>query len=250
MGHDFSGRTALVTGAGSGIGATCARMLAAAGANVLLTDLDPATARSAAEKIVADGGSALAGWADVTDPTSLEAAVKQAVDGFGRLDLAVNNAGMTSPNASTGDYPVDRWQRIIETNLSGVFYSMRTEIPAMLAAGGGSIVNMASVLGVVGVPGAPAYIAAKHGVIGLTKATALEYVTKSIRVNSVAPGFVDTPFMADENGRRPRGLAVAAPMQRLGTPEEVAEVVLFLLSDGASLVTGTCYLADGGYSAR
>jgi NAD(P)-dependent dehydrogenase (short-subunit alcohol dehydrogenase family) len=250
MSHDFTGRVALVTGAGSGIGAACAKLLAAAGAQVVVSDLDPAAAKAIAGQIVDAGGGARPEQVDVTDPASLDATVDATVSAYGRLDLGINNAGITSPGAPTGDYPVDRWQRIIDVNLSGVFYSMRAEIPAMLDAGGGAIVNMASVLGLVGAAGAPAYVAAKHGVIGLTKVAALDYATKGIRVNAVAPGFVDTDFMADERGRRPRGLAIAAPNQRFGQVDEVARVVLFLLSDEASLITGSCHVADGGYTSR
>ncbi len=250
MGHDFTGRVALVTGAGAGIGAACALLLAEAGARVLVTDIDATAAGTVADKITAAGGTARADRVDVTDPASLDHAVATAVSAYGRLDLAVNNAGITLPGAPTGQYPTDRWQRIIDVNLSGVFYSMRAEIPAMLDVGGGAIVNMASVLGVVGAVKNPAYVAAKHGVIGLTKVAALDYATQSVRVNAVAPGFVDTDFMAGENGKRPRGLAIAAPNQRFGRPAEVAQVVLFLLSDDASLITGSCHLADGGYSAR
>ncbi|MGF7234378.1 MAG: SDR family NAD(P)-dependent oxidoreductase [Frankia sp.] len=250
MNHDFTGRVALITGAGAGIGASCAMMLADAGAQVLVTDVDEAAAKTVADKITAAGGTARAQRVDVTDPGSLDHAVATAVSSYGRLDLGVNNAGITLPAAPTGQYPTDRWQRIIDVNLSGVFYSMRAEIPAMLDAGGGSVVNMASVLGVVGAVRAPAYVAAKHGVIGLTKVAALDYATQGIRVNAVAPGFVDTDFMADESGKRPRGLAIAAPNQRFGRPAEIAQLVLFLLSDDASLITGSCHVADGGYSSR
>lgn len=248
---ECSGKVALVTGAGSGIGAACARRLASAGAQVVLTDRHPDGVKEVAAQIERDGGAAIALEADVTDPDAIERAVQAAVGTFGRLDLAVNNAGITAGREPVGTTPAEDWQRVLDVNLSGVFYSMRAEIAAMLHGdgGGGSIVNMASVFGTVGFAGSAPYVAAKHGVIGLTKTAALEYATRRIRVNAVAPGFVDTPLL-HVDGRRQRGAALMAPINRLGTAEEVAEVVVFLLSDRASLVTGSVYLADGGLSAR
>lgn len=246
---ECSDKVALLTGAGSGIGAACARRLARAGARVVATDLDTHTVKEVVATIEDAGGEALALEADVTDPDSLERAVQVTVGTFGRLDLAVNNAGVSAGREPVETTPAQDWQRVLDVNLSGVFYSMRAEITAMLRGDGGSIVNMASVLGVVGFAGSAPYVAAKHGVIGLTKTAALDYATRGIRVNAVAPGFVDTPLL-HVDGRPRRGAALFSPINRLGTVDEVAEVVVFLLSDRASLVTGSVYLADGGMAAR
>nr|WP_235014769.1 SDR family NAD(P)-dependent oxidoreductase [Parafrankia sp. Ea1.12] len=244
-GGEYAGRVAFVTGSGSGIGAACARRLAAAGAFVVLADRDTVAAKEVAGEIEAAGGTALAVAVDVADPESVAQAVATAIEAGGRLDLAVNNAGIATDRAPLEDISLADWDRVLAVNLSGVFYSMRAEIPAMLAAGGGSIVNMASVLGTVGLQGTPAYVAAKHGVIGLTRVAALDNATRGIRVNAVAPGFIDTTMVSSHRGAR-----FFQPMNRLGTAAEVAEVVHFLLSDRASLVTGSVYSADGGFTAR
>lgn len=242
-------KVVLVTGAGGGIGAACARKLGAAGARVVVTDIDESAAKLVAGEVESLGASALALALDVTNPDAVSEAVATASRTFGKLDLAVNNAGISLPRHSVDTTPVEDWRRVVDTNLSSVFYCLRAEIPAMMAAGGGSIVNMASVLGTVGFADTAAYVAAKHGVIGLTKTAALEYATRNIRINAVAPGFVDTAMLS-QGGRRMRGAALLAPMARFATVDEVAEVVLFLLSDRSSVVTGSVYLADGGYAAR
>jgi NAD(P)-dependent dehydrogenase (short-subunit alcohol dehydrogenase family) len=249
---ECAGRVVLVTGAGGGIGAACARKLGAAGAHVVVTDLDEAAAKSTAEALESASARAFALGLDVTDPHAVESAVATAVRTFGKLDLAVNNAGISLPRQGVEKVSVNDWRRVMDVNLSGVFYCLRAELPAMLEAGGGSIVNMASVLGTVGFADTAPYVAAKHGVIGLTKTAALEYATRGIRVNAVAPGFVDTAMLSAQHGegRKMRGAALLAPMSRFATVDEVAEVVLFLLSDRSSAVTGSVYLADGGYSAR
>jgi NAD(P)-dependent dehydrogenase (short-subunit alcohol dehydrogenase family) len=213
---------------------------------VLFADVHLDAATRVAEGI---GDAAHPHAVDVTDSAACEAMVRAAVDSFGRLDVAVNNAGVGGPQLPTGEYPLDGWASVIAVNLSGVFYSMRAEIPAMLA-NGGSIVNMASILGSVGFAQSVAYVAAKHGVVGMTKTAALEYAQQGIRVNSVGPGFIETPLLAAASQEIVAGVSQLHPVGRLGRSEEVAELVAFLASDRASNCTGSYYVTDGGYTAQ
>ncbi|MFD9503055.1 SDR family NAD(P)-dependent oxidoreductase [Streptomyces sp. NPDC060035] len=246
---EFTGKVALVTGGASGIGLALSRRLAAGGATVVVADHNEDSARTAAAELEATGARAAAVALDVTDPASVEAGVRFAVDTFGALHLAVNNAGIGGPARTTGEYGIDDWDKVVATNLSGVFYSMRHELPAILAAGGGAIVNISSILGTNGFANSPAYVAAKHGVVGLTKTAALEYAAQNVRINAVGPGFIDTPLLRNTDGPARDHLVSLHPAGRLGTSEEVAELAAFLLSDRASFIHGSYHLVDGGYSA-
>jgi hypothetical protein len=249
--RDFEGKVAIVTGAGSGIGEAVAQEIAARGGSVVVADINQAAAESVARALSADGSTAKAIRIDVADAAAVEAMVQFTVESFGGLDVAVNNAGIGGPLAPTGEYPLDGWLRVIDINLNGVFYGMRYEIPAMLARGGGAIVNVASILGTVGTTNSPAYVTAKHGMVGLTKAAALEYATRNIRVNSVGPGYIETPLLTSVLDEATlRGIAALHPVQRLGTSEETAALIVFLASDQASFITGSYHLVDGGYTAQ
>ena len=246
----FNDKTALVTGAGSGIGAAIAMALAKSGARVAVQDIALDKAQAVAATIIANGGAALALAGDVSDAAVVEGLVAQTVAWGGGLNLLVNNAGIGGPSAPTGEYPLDGWEKVIGVNLNGVFYGLRFGIPAMLAAGGGAIVNIASILGTVGFANAPAYVAAKHAVVGLTKNAAMEYATQGIRVNAIGPAFIDTPLLAGFDEAARNWLISLHPAGRMGTSEEVAALTLFLLSDQASFITGSYHLVDGGYTAK
>ncbi|MBE0555319.1 MAG: SDR family oxidoreductase [Rhodobacteraceae bacterium] len=246
----FAGKVALVTGAGSGIGEAIALALAGAGAAVAVQDIDRAKADAVTAAITAAGGRALALAGDVSQAAEVEAMVAETVAWGGGLHLMVNNAGIGGPSAPTGEYPLDGWAQVIGVNLNGVFYGLRFGIPAMLASGGGAIVNMASILGSVGFAGAPAYVAAKHAVVGLTKNAAMEYATQGIRVNAVGPAFIDTPLLAGFDEAARNWLISLHPQGRMGKSEEVAALTLFLLSDQASFINGSYHLVDGGYTAK
>lgn len=252
MSKDMEGKVALVTGGSSGIGAAVAEAFAQRGARVIVSDIDEEGGGEIVRRIEAEGGEARFITADVSVPEQVEALVQQTVGAFGQLDYACNNAGIAGGTAPTADHTLEAWQRVIDINLSGVFYSMKYEIPAMLESGGGAIVNMASILGQVGFAQAPGYVAAKHGVLGLTKTTALEYAQQGVRVNAVLPAFIHTPLISPlEEDEETREMLIGLhPMGRLGDPEEVAGLVVWLCSDEASFVTGSPYLVDGGYVAR
>ncbi|HET8626677.1 MAG TPA: SDR family NAD(P)-dependent oxidoreductase [Thermomicrobiales bacterium] len=247
----IAGKVALVTGAGSGIGEAIVKALAARGARVVVADLNQEAAERVAAAIRDSGADAAATRADVADPASVEAMVAAVVQRHGGLDVAVNNAGIGGEQHPTGQYSPEGWRRVIDVNLSGVFYCMRYEIPAMLQRGGGAIVNMASILGWVGFAGSSAYVAAKHGVLGLTQTAAIEYATQGVRVNSIGPGFITTPLLsANLDEATMQAIAGLHPMKRMGTPEEVAALTCFLASDEASFMTGGYYVVDGGYTAQ
>lgn len=246
----FDGKTALVTGAGSGIGAAIARDLAASGAHVIVADLTEALAAPVVAQITAAGGSASPAGGDVSNPATVEALVAQALAETGRLDLLVNNAGIGGPQHPVGDYPLDGWDKVISINLSGVFYGMRYALPVMERQGGGAIVNIASILGSVGFANSGAYVAAKHGVVGLTKTAAMEYGPKGVRVNAIGPGFILTPLLDSLPDGALDALRSQHPIGRLGQPEEVSSLTLFLLSDHASFITGSYHLVDGAYCAQ
>ncbi|SDA38446.1 SDR family NAD(P)-dependent oxidoreductase [Mesorhizobium qingshengii] len=249
--RDFQGKTAIVTGAGSGIGAAIAIELAASGAHVVAADIDIASAVRTVTQISSTLGNARACQVDVADPRSVEQMVAFAVETFGGLQLAVNNAGIGGPSETTVNYPLEDWQKIIDVNLNGVFYGLKYEIAAMLKSGGGAIVNMSSILGSVGWENACAYVSTKHALVGLTKTAALEYAGQNIRINAVGPAFIDTPLLAKNLDAEAIGqLAALHPIGRLGTPEEVSALTCFLLSADASFITGSYHLVDGGYTAK
>lgn len=244
-------KIALITGAGSGIGEATATLFARNGASVVLADMDTDGADRVLALIEKQGGKGFVVKTGVSKSAECERMVNETVKKFGQLDIAVNNAGIGGPAAPVGEYPIDGWDKVIAINLSGVFYGMRYQVPAMLKNGGGAIVNMASILGKVGFPTSSAYASAKHGVVGLTENAALEYATQGIRVNAVGPGFIKTPLLDNNlDNEQMKGIAAMHPMQRLGTAQEVAELVLWLASDKASFVTGSYYNVDGGYLAQ
>lgn len=243
-------KVALITGAGSGIGKAISILYAKEGAKVLISDINEEHGQKVVEEIKAAGGEVVFVKGDASSAEDSKKLVDEAVKHFGGLHIAVNNAGIGGPIAPTGEYPIDGWNKVIAVNLSGVFYGMRYQIPAMIKSGGGSIVNMASILSKVGTRGSAAYAAAKHGVIGLTESAALEYADKKIRINAVGPGYIKTPLLEILDEETTNALIGLHPMGRLGESEEVAELALWLNSDKASFVTGSYYNVDGGYLAQ
>lgn len=243
-------QVAIVTGGGSGIGREVALSYADEGAKVVVSDVNEAGGNETVDLIKKKSGEAFFIKADSSKPSDNEILVRRTVETHGALHIACNNAGIGGPIAPTGEYPVDGWDKVISINLSGVFYGMRYQVPAMLKAGGGAIVNMASILGQVGFRNSPAYVAAKHGVLGLTKNAALEYSAQNIRINVVGPAFIKTPLLKDMDEQTIKYLVGLHPIGRLGKPEEVAELVLWLSSPKASFVTGGYFAIDGGYLAQ
>jgi len=243
-------KVALITGAGSGIGKAIAILYASEGARIVVSDIDEPRGMETVERVKAFGGDSIFVKADTSLPHEHKKMVDRTVHQFGGLHVVVNNSGIGGPLNTVGDYPIDGWHKVISTNLSGIFYGMHFQIPALIASGGGSIVNMASILGKVGTKGSAAYVAAKHGVIGLTESAALEYADKGVRVNSVGPGYILTPMLNILDKETMDKVKGMHPMGRLGKPEEVAELSLWLNCDKSSFVTGSYYNIDGGYLAQ
>jgi NAD(P)-dependent dehydrogenase (short-subunit alcohol dehydrogenase family) len=246
----FEGKVAIVTGGGSGIGEACCKELAAKGAQVVVSDINLEGAERVAREIAGAGGTASAVEQDTAEPEDSQRVVRHAVETYGTLHLAVNNAGIGGKQAPAGETDLADWDRVIDINLNGVMYGMRYQIPAMLEAGEGcAIVNMASIHGAVAAIGNGAYTASKHGVVGLTKNAAAEYGPQGLRVNCVGPGYIMTPLL--ENNLTEDVLEILEtkhPLGRLGRSEEVSHLVCFLLSDEASFITGSYHLVDGGYT--
>jgi len=244
-------KVAIITGSGSGIGRATAILFAKEGAKVIVSDINEENGLAVLAEISNAGGEAIFVKADTSKAEDNKNLVEQSVLKYGALHVAVNNAGIAGPISNLADYPIDGWQKVIETNLSGVFYGLKYQIPAMLTSGGGSVVNIASILGAVGTKFSPAYVAAKHGLVGLTKAAALEYADQKIRVNSVGPAYIKTPMIANALDEATLSMIKGLhPIGRLGESEEVAELILWLGSDKSSFVTGSYYPIDGGYLAQ
>lgn len=247
----LTNKVATVTGGSSGIGRAIALYYAQEGAKVMIADMDSKEGEETVKMIKNKSGEAAFMQVDVSKPEENKKLVNETVKKYGALHIACNNAGISGASAPTGEYPVESWDQVIAVNLSGVFYGMRYQIPEILKAGGGAIVNMASILGQVGFMQAPAYVAAKHGVVGMTKTAAMEYAQKKIRINSVGPAFIETPLLSKNLDQETiDSLKGLHPIGRLGTSEEVAELVLWLSSEKASFVTGSYYPIDGGYLAQ
>jgi NAD(P)-dependent dehydrogenase (short-subunit alcohol dehydrogenase family) len=245
----LAGRVALVTGGASGIGRATALRMAEEGARVLVVDRDGEGAARTAAAITQAGGTAQGHAADVTDEAQVAGMVQAALSAYGALDCAFNNAGVAPSEAQPlAEISAEEWGRVININLTGVFLCMKHEIPAM--RGSGAIVNTASIAGRIALPRAGAYVAAKHGVIGLTKVAALDHAKDGVRVNAVCPGYVETPLASRGIERRRDAILARVPLGRIGTVEEIAEVVVWLCSDHARFVTGEAIAADGGHTAN
>jgi len=249
--YRLNGKTAIVTGGVSGIGLAVAETLAASGARISVWDLKKEAVDATVAALRNQGAEAIGIALDVTDEAAVEPAVQRTAKELGGVHVAVNNAGIGGPAASSGDYPIDGWKRVVDVNLTSVFLCQRAQIQAMRTAGsGGSILNMASILGQVGYAGSTAYAAAKHGVVGLTQTAAWEHAADGIRINAVGPGFINTPLLEKMDVKVRATLEGRHALKRLGTPQEVAALVAWLASDDASFATGAYYAIDGGYLAQ
>lgn len=244
-------KVAIITGASSGIGESTALLFADHGAKVVIADIDEEGGKRVMKLITDKGGEAIFVKSDTSVSNDSQRTVEKAKEAFGRVDIAVNNAGVGGDSAPVAEYDITAWDKTIGINLSGVFYGMHYQIPAMLEHGGGSIVNIASILGQVGFATSSAYVAAKHGVVGLTKNAALEYSKQGIRVNSVGPGFIKTPLLENNlDSEQMKQIAGLHPIGRMGEASEVAELILWLSCDKSSFVTGSYHAVDGGYLAQ
>ena len=254
MTKKLDGKVAIITGGASGLGRATALLFANEGAKVVVADISADTGEKVAARIRDAGGDAIAVKTDVGNEEEVKALVAATVGKYGRLDIAFNNAGIGGDAAKVGDYSTEVWNRVININLTSVFLCMKHELGPMLEQGSGSIINCSSMLGTVAFATAPAYVAAKHGVIGLTKTAALEYAEEGIRVNAICPGFVATALTTNENDDPNAELNAfysgITPQGRMGTSEEIAEAVLYLASDAAGFTTGMAMVVDGGYTAR
>ncbi len=246
MKYNFSDKVAMVTGAGSGIGQAVSLLLAQYNCALCLVDLSQENLDKTLAQLP-NNQNVIIKIGDVSDPVFLEQCVNEIAKHFQRLDFAFNNAGMASPALSVSELPIDVWNRVIDVNLNSVFYSMHFQLPLMLKSGGGSIVNTSSILGTVATKNRSAYTAAKHAVSGLSKAAALDYADQNIRINSIHPGYIDTPLIANFDLEIMRA---KHPVARLGTATEIANLVVFLLSNDATFITGANYAIDGGYTAQ
>lgn len=240
----------IITGAASGIGKAAAELFAKQGASVVVSDIQEDEGKATTESIISRGGKASFFKTDVSKSEEMEALVNFAVKTYGGLHIAVNNAGIGGELNPVADMSIEGWLKVIAVNLNSIFYGMKYQIPAMLNNGGGSIVNISSILGSVGFAGSSAYSSAKHGMIGLTKTAALEYSAQHVRVNAVGPAFIETPLLDALDAEMKKQLVALHPIGRLGSSEEVAELIYWLGSDKSSFVTGSYYPIDGGYLAR
>jgi NAD(P)-dependent dehydrogenase (short-subunit alcohol dehydrogenase family) len=250
----LEGKSALITGGGGGIGRATAQIFAREGARLAIADANEAAARETVAQVNAAGGQAISLSGDVTDSTAVQAMVQSVVSSYGRLDCAFNNAGIAgwqvdAAGKKTHEWSDESFDRMIAVNLRGVWLCMKHEIPQMQAQGGGVIVNTGSIAGLIGLPTSSAYVAAKHGVLGLTKTAALEYAGDYVRVNAVCPGYIETRMTEDTMRRRGAELMDKVPFHRMGKPSEIGEMVLWFCSERASYVTGACFNVDGGYMA-
>lgn len=250
MEDTLKNKVAIVTGGASGIGKAVCELFVKHGAKVAIADMQEEAGKELATKLNAQHEAAIFVKTDVSDSESCRKMVEITVDHFGHLDIGINNAGVSDGETATGDKDINQWNKIIDINLNGVFYCMRYQIPEILKQRGGAIVNMGSILSQVGFATASAYVAAKHGVLGLTRNAALEYASEGIQINAIGPAFINTPLLKDMDDDTINMLKQAHPIGRLGEPEEVAEMVLWLSSSKASFCHGGYYPVDGGYLSR
>lgn len=246
--YDYSGKLVMITGGASGIGLAASTAFAKAGARVAICDINPAAAETAAKALVGQGHDVLATEMDVADFGQVERTVDDLATRYGPIDVAINNAGIEAENVPLADLPVDSWRRVLDVNLSGVFYCMKAQIRHMLEGKRGVILNTASISGLIGGYNLACYTASKHGLVGLTRAAAIDYAAQGIRINALCPGLVDTPFIAQLPQEFRDHLTFGIPLGRAGTPEEMAQAMLWLCSDGASYVTGHAMVVDGATS--